>query len=85
MSRRVMAYFSSSSCVDLTVTTATDDAEAPAKGGLEDEAADGTAGLTDFSTPLPRRADEVAPLLHRHQSSSMSLTNQQASTTAIDK
>ena len=42
--RRVLSFFFSLSFVTLTTTIATDDAEALAKVGLEEEAADGTAG-----------------------------------------
>ena len=86
-SRRMMPSFSSSSFVALTTTTATDNAEALTKDGLEEEAADGTAGPTDSLTPSPRRTEEVAPPPppHHHQSSSMSLNNQQTYIAAIDK
>ena len=83
--RRMMPSFSSS-FIDSTATTATDDAEAPAKYGLEEETADGTAGPADPLTPSQRRTEEVAPPPPPpHQSSSMSLNNQQISIAAIDK
>ena len=80
-----MSSFSSSSFVAPTTTTATGDAELSTKDGLEKEAADGTAGLTDSLTPSPRRTEEVAPPPPNHQSSSMSLNNQQTSIASIDK
>ena len=70
----MMSSFFSSSFDALTLTTATDDAEAPVNDGLEEEAADEIAGADGLFGALATRAEGVVPPPHHHhQSSSMSL------------
>ena len=69
----MMSSFFSSSFDALTLTTATDDAEAPVNDGLEEEAADEIAGADGLFDALATRAEEVAPPPPPNQSPSMSL------------
>ena len=78
----MLSSFSFSSFVALTTTTATDDAEASTKVGLEEAAADGTAGADG---PFDALATADGGGSSSSSSSLYIKIIQQTSITAIDK